>query len=157
LARIIVTSPEEIHAAYEKYPRENPLVGDDTRIYGIKYSDVECMEVALCPPGLHAEVHSQFVEQSLDVTTLPGMYSADNYESVLSGEEIAISLLQQFDSRKKETLGHDGLWQTKWAHSLGSIKSADDLKTIAKNVQKAWKSAFFLCTLLTTLHLRGMN
>ena len=70
------------------------------------------------------------------------MYSTENYESVMSGEEIAISLLQQLDSRKKETHGHDGLWQTKRAHSLGYVKLADDLKKMAKEVRKAWESAW---------------
>jgi hypothetical protein len=132
----------ELHADYAKYLGKDPSVGDNTWIYGIESSDVGSMEKALCPPGLDLMERSEFVERSLDVTALPGMYSAENYESVTSGEELAVSLLQQLDSRKRETLGHDSLWQTKRAHSLGYIKSADDLQKVAKEVCKAWDNAW---------------
>ena len=132
----------ETRETYAKFEGQDPSVGDANRIYGIDQSDIGPMELALSPLGLDSKECSQFVERSLDVTALPGMYSADNYDSVTSGEELAASLLQQMDSKRKETLGHDGLWQTKRAHSLGYIKSADDLKKMAKNVRKAWKSAW---------------
>lgn len=132
----------EIHADYAKYSGKDPSVGDNTRVYGIECSDVGPMEAALCPPGLDPAERSEFVERSLDVTALPGMYSVENYESVTSSEELAVSLLQQLDSSKRETLGHDGLWQTKRAHSLGYIKSTDDLQKVAKDVRKAWDNAW---------------
>jgi hypothetical protein len=105
-------------------------------------SDLKTLEEALCPPGLDSSERSQFVDRSLDVTALPGMYNAENYDNVSSGEELAASLLQQLDSQRKEALGHDGLWQTKRAHSLGHIKSADDLKKMSKNVRKAFDTAW---------------
>jgi hypothetical protein len=132
----------EIHENYKNYRGKDPSVGDDSRIYGVARSDIASMEEALCPPGLDPTERTEFVERSIDVTALPGMYNAENFGSVTDGEEVAVALMQQLDSRCKETLGHDSLWQTKRAHSLGSIKSADDLTKLAKNVRKAWESAW---------------
>jgi hypothetical protein len=131
----------EIHAAYNRFPGKDSSVGDDSCIYGIEQSNIVPIVEALCPPGLDPTECSKFVEQSLYVTALPGMYSAENYDSILSGKELPALLLQQLDSKKKEMLGHDRLWQTKLAHSLGYIKTADEQKKVAKNVWKAWDSA----------------
>lgn len=128
--------------SYAENQGKDPSVGDDTRIYGVDRSDLEAVEKTLCPEGLDPAECVQFIERSLDVTALPGMYNADNSDRMSTGEELAVALLQQVDTTQKAKLGHDGLWQSKRAHSLGSIKSAEDLKKLSKNVRKAWKKAW---------------
>lgn len=133
---------EEISEAYEKHHGDDPSTGDETRIFGIETADADGMERALCPPGLDERDRVEFLNRSMDVAALPGTYMMEADDDVSTGEELAVSLLQQLDSKRKETTGHDSLWQTKRAHGLGTIKSATDLTSMIKNILKAWKTAW---------------
>jgi len=120
--------------------------GDQDRIQGILYTDEEKMHAALCPPGLTPGDQRDFIERSMDVLSLPGMYVAgtsDDDGGDTAGEDLAHAILDRMNGTASDggKGGHNATWQTKRAHALGRVKDSQSLGKIVVDVRKAWKEA----------------
>ena len=123
----------------EKFQGDDPSVGKDDEIFGIGIADVKKLDRKLCPPDLCKEDRAKFLQLTPDITSLPGMYLSSSIDTSMEYEMVSISLAQG-SSRRGSTL-HDTMWRHKRKHSLGNVKTQDDLISMVEQVDKAGKMA----------------
>ena len=123
----------------ERLQGEDPSIGKDDEVYGSNIADENKLNKKLCPPDLSREDRAKFLQLSPDITSLPGMYLSASIETSMEYEMVSISLAQS--ANRKGSTPYDTMWRHKKKHSLGTIKSQEDLVAMVEQVDKAGKFA----------------
>ena len=123
----------------ERFQGDDPSVGKDDEIYGENVADERKLNKVLCPPDLTKEDRVKFLQLTPDVTSLPGMYLSSSVDTSMEFEMVSLSLAN--NGSRRNTALHDSFWRHKKKHSLGAVKTQEDLISMVEQVDKASKVA----------------
>jgi hypothetical protein len=129
-----------------KFQSDNPSTRDPKRIYRMPINGQK-INSAIFPENMKKLDRSVMYIATVDVASLPGEWHQTkgvSEELVTETQKMAqlTSTILQSSGKLKQLEAQDTTWNATMRHSLGKIKSRDDVFAFMKKLRKSKKSAF---------------
>jgi hypothetical protein len=125
---------------YHKYQHDDPSTGDAQRIYGMSINGLKIDE-AVVPDSMRRTDRGSMYSAAVDVTSLPGGWNSNkgvSEELFQKSQKIAqlTSTILASTNRTKGMEVQDTSWNSTIRHSLGRVKTREDLLELASEEQE---------------------
>jgi hypothetical protein len=131
---------------YHRFQHDDISTGDSQKIYGMSIDGLTIDE-ALAPDSMRDKDRGAMYTAAVDVTSLPGGWNSNkgvSEEMFQESQKIAqlTSTILASTNKIKGMEIQDTSWNTTSRHSLGRVKSREDLFEFVKKLGKSKKAAF---------------
>jgi hypothetical protein len=131
---------------YHKFQHDDPSTGDSQRIYGMSVNGV-AIDKDVAPNRMRRADRGAMYTAAVDVTSLPGGWNSNKgvSEELFQETQKMAQLTQTIMASTNKLQGmeiQDTSWNSTIRHSLGKVKSREDLFEFVKKLRKSKKAAF---------------
>lgn len=131
---------------FHKFQHEDPSTGDTQRVYGMSINGLKIDE-AVAPNSMRRSEHGSMYTAAVDVTSLPGGWNSNkgvSEEMFQESQKIAqlTSTILASTNKLKGMEVNDTSWNSTIRHSLGRVRTREDLFEFVRKLRKSKKAAF---------------